>query len=1379
MIALSPRFTFLAALSTLAALSSFHVSDAAVLRSRDFVFPWIKVPGIDGGTLFPRHSSPQVLEASQKGKTVSGDSSERGEDDGKRPSDGLEEGAVYSDGKKETLRTDKKAKDKDRRFYPYGLGELRSDDKEPGDKVIVSGDGDHVHVHRSVSIAGEQGQSYVVPRIANRNVVQGPYNVPSLRRRDNSDGVEESRCWFRERGADASLVLASSNTTNSSAFVLNASETDGLGSISSRPPPTPPTLRSPPMRCSWHLAWRCLIETRQALGVCPGCTGNSSAGETPSAQNVALVFVAAEPVVQDTPVTSTTAGSVQATATTASSTATGSSATTSSSMPLPSAQSGAAVSTPAPGLPSSSTPPIPRPTPTVLGVQVVAKTESNSTSVNASPTPAMTPVNSLVAKRESNSTSNMFHFNSRGPHHVAIPWKNDDEDHNVEPESVNAHKDRTHLKQDPGRSVLRFDRPTLLFQHRSLHTHVFILYVHPRLTGKTFRKLKRGRIAARSNLQECSGVLRTRLCIATPLRATVDNTIYTKNLLCVAMQMQPKIQSSSTDVSATRQYGKTGRQVKVIANTFAIKTLPTQTIYHYDVVITPVTQRPGRDAAELNSRRGHEIVHRLQNITAPTVFNPRAFFDGKKNLFSVGPLKMQGNAAEFVVSMSDTPQPPGNTRGQFRVRLTKVNDINLSRCANELFTGGTDVSQIAVTFLQIVIRQAPMLKTGTFNSRSVFTDASKKSMSGGFNIWNGFFQSVRPTIRGLVINVDVSHAIVYEDMPVLDWACTYLSKFSLSRRRIQIQDLDRLSPDDVKLLKTVLRGVRVTVSVPAGRRPARPIKDLVPNIGGYAFMKGDEETTIRDYYEEKYGFRLRYPRLFGICVNVQQKTMVPAEICTIVGGRCSKRSPRERIEAIERGVNSDFLDYKNSPFFSQIGMQIDLRPMETSARLLPPPDIQFQGSVVDLSVQAQKANQQTGTHGAWNVMRRKFVSPAACSYWSVVSFAPQNFPLADVERSVMRLKQCCENLAVVLTGGRPASAAGGVERALEEAFAQLGAAINPLGLRERPPCLVLVVLPDSAAAQRKAVKAWGDVTRQVATQCVKTMKFKNANDQYYNNVALKINVKLGGINSYPISDIYTGLCQRPTMIVGVDVTHPGAGVRDRPSIASLVASVDHTFTRYAAFTKVQAPRMEVIEELEDMFFTALKYFLQRNNRNPPRRVIFYRDGVSEGEYQTVEEIEIKALSDAWDRFAQLPEAGIPKGYSLPLVFIVVGKSAARHHLRFFQGAGPNIKDKTGNIFGGLVVDKDVASPHKSDFYLQSHPGLKGKFNRSATSYVIHMPGAQDLYPSPHQFIIVCSRANFYLDESLGYSDLGSSGSFDLSAWRSGFKEPGPQNMYFI
>jgi eukaryotic translation initiation factor 2C len=175
-------------------------------------------------------------------------------------------------------------------------------------------------------------------------------------------------------------------------------------------------------------------------------------------------------------------------------------------------------------------------------------------------------------------------------------------------------------------------------------------------------------------------------------------------------------------------------------------------------------------------------------------------------------------------------------------------------------------------------------------------------------------------------------------MPVLDWACTFLSKFASRRGRVQPQDLERLAESDMKLLKAVLKGVRVTVSVPANRRLARPIKDLVLNVGNYQFMKGDEETTIKvcpvtlpsgffftiysqDYYEEKYGFRLRYPRVFGICVNVQRKIIVPAEICTIVGGQMFKKvlmpemmsevlqhvtkNPRERIEAIERGVNGE------------------------------------------------------------------------------------------------------------------------------------------------------------------------------------------------------------------------------------------------------------------------------------------------------------------------------------------------------------------------------------------------------------------------------------------------------------------------------------------
>jgi hypothetical protein len=43
-------------------------------------------------------------------------------------------------------------------------------------------------------------------------------------------------------------------------------------------------------------------------------------------------------------------------------------------------------------------------------------------------------------------------------------------------------------------------------------------------------------------------------------------------------------------------------------------------------------------------------------------------------------------------------------------------------------------------------------------------------------------------------------------------------------------------------------------------------------------------------------------------------------------------------------------------------------------------------------------------------MRRQFFRPAPRSIWAVVSFAPQNFPLSDVEQSVSRLRQSCQNL---------------------------------------------------------------------------------------------------------------------------------------------------------------------------------------------------------------------------------------------------------------------------------------------------------------------------------------------------------------------------------
>lgn len=49
---------------------------------------------------------------------------------------------------------------------------------------------------------------------------------------------------------------------------------------------------------------------------------------------------------------------------------------------------------------------------------------------------------------------------------------------------------------------------------------------------------------------------------------------------------------------------------------------------------------------------------------------------------------------------------------------------------------------------------------------------------------------------------------------------------------------------------------------------------------------------------------------------------------------------------------------------------------------------------------------------------------------------------------------------------------------------------------------------------------------------------------------------------------------------------------------------------------------------------------------------------------------------------------------------------ASHHIKFFPSPGTPA-DRSGNVPGGLVVDRDIVAPTTLDFYLQSHGGLLG------------------------------------------------------------------------
>ncbi|OON18282.1 piwi domain protein, partial [Opisthorchis viverrini] len=171
--------------------------------------------------------------------------------------------------------------------------------------------------------------------------------------------------------------------------------------------------------------------------------------------------------------------------------------------------------------------------------------------------------------------------------------------------------------------------------------------------------------------------------------------------------------------------------------------------------------------------------------------------------------------------------------------------------------------------------------------------------------------------------------------------------------------------------------------------------------------------------------------------------------------------------------------------------------------------------------------------------------------------------------------------------------------------------------------------------------------------------------------------------------------REPVIFLGADVTHPPAGDKTKPSIAAVVASMDAHPSRYSATVRVQPHRQEIIQDLYPMVKDLLLQFY-RATRFKPTRIIYYRDGVSEGQFLNVLNHELRAIREACVK--------LELGYQPGITFIVVQK---RHHTRLFCADKKDQMGKSGNIPAGTTVDQVITHPTEFDFYLCSHAGIQG------------------------------------------------------------------------
>ena len=131
---------------------------------------------------------------------------------------------------------------------------------------------------------------------------------------------------------------------------------------------------------------------------------------------------------------------------------------------------------------------------------------------------------------------------------------------------------------------------------------------------------------------------------------------------------------------------------------------------------------------------------------------------------------------------------------------------------------------------------------------------------------------------------------------------------------------------------------------------------------------------------------------------------------------------------------------------------------------------------------------------------------------------------------------------------------------------------------------------------------------------------------------------------------------------------------------------------YECSIRVSKKFCEVIESMKEMTYSLLASYIHRDeNSRFPKRIFFFRDGVSEGMFDTTLAVEVKGIRDAC---YQISPSFKPK------ITVIVAQK--RHSTRLFTD-----ESTKRNVPSGTLVDSRITHPCDFDYYLCSHNSYIG------------------------------------------------------------------------
>lgn len=356
--------------------------------------------------------------------------------------------------------------------------------------------------------------------------------------------------------------------------------------------------------------------------------------------------------------------------------------------------------------------------------------------------------------------------------------------------------------------------------------------------------------------------------------------------------------------------------------------------------------------------------------------------------------------------------------------------------------------------------------------------------------------------------------------------------------------------------------------------------------------------------QTEYNIQLQYAdRLPLIDVGTSHTSnLLPPEVCFIFPGQIYRgRLPDDAVLSTSRSstnvptsnansIVSDGLPLfglkTNTATLDRFGVSVAPGMTVIPARILQPPAVKY---AFGRSLDVQDA--------LWNISGLKFCEGGNMSNWAVLlvqdgrrgEFSGIDDP--ELTSFLLTFINKCKSTGITVSNDWPTIMATprlpphehqdlGRRHALQTIHATLTSKLD----RDNKPSFILVLLSGEDKFIYPGIKRLCDVVLGLQTVFMlltprkASSRWPNALDQYFSNVCLKLNAKLGGINHLLREDAVMGwLKSKKTMLIGVGLTRLDefsmpVRLTKGPAISAVVANTDDDFVHYPASLGLQFGR---------------------------------------------------------------------------------------------------------------------------------------------------------------------------------------------------------------